>query len=145
MFNPMPDISQRAIIIFYVCVVVLSGCNYNSKAPSDGKRRPINNGFVLHCLLYGHLIFLTRNYVLQVRIAAFPMRSDYTSYAPRRPASVRPLLYIACVPTTPTTQSDRSKRCHLSWNTRLSLSQCVIYGDKGCRGVRCFVIVVMKP
>lgn len=22
MFNPMPDISQRAIIIFYVCVVV---------------------------------------------------------------------------------------------------------------------------
>lgn len=46
MSNPMPDISQRAIIIFYVCAVVLSGCNYNIKPLSDGKRRPINNAFV---------------------------------------------------------------------------------------------------
>lgn len=67
----------------------LSGCNYNIKALSDGKQRPINNGLVLHCFLYGHLIFLIRNYVLQVKIATFPMRFDYTSYAPRRPAFVR--------------------------------------------------------
>lgn len=50
MSNPMPDISQTAIIIFYVCVVVLSGCNYNIKALSDGKKRHINTGFV--CTVY---------------------------------------------------------------------------------------------
>ena len=38
MFNPMPDISQRAIIIFYVCVVVLSGCDYNVKLLVMGKK-----------------------------------------------------------------------------------------------------------
>lgn len=66
MFNPMPDISQRAIIIFYVCVVVLSGCNYNMKALSDGKKGPINTGFVCTVYFMGTWYFLTCNYVLQV-------------------------------------------------------------------------------
>lgn len=52
MFNPMPDISQREIIIFYVCAVVLSGCNYNIKALSDGKKRRINNGLCLQCFFF---------------------------------------------------------------------------------------------
>lgn len=38
MFNPMPDISQKAIIIFYVCVVISSSCDYNVKALYDRKK-----------------------------------------------------------------------------------------------------------
>lgn len=58
MSNPMPDISQTAIIIFYVCVVVLSGCNYNIKALSDGKKRHINTGFVCTVYFMGTWYFL---------------------------------------------------------------------------------------
>lgn len=58
---PMTDISQRVIIIFYVCVVVLSGCSHNIQAHSDEEKRPINNDFV-HTV-YGHLIFLICNYI----------------------------------------------------------------------------------
>lgn len=58
MFNPIPDISQRAIIIFYVCAVVLSGCDCNIKALSDGKKRPINPGFVCTVYFIGTWYFL---------------------------------------------------------------------------------------
>lgn len=36
MLNPMPDASQKAIIIFYVCVVISSSCDYSVDALSDG-------------------------------------------------------------------------------------------------------------
>lgn len=71
MFNPMPDISHRAIIIFYVCVVVLSGCDDNIKALSDGKKKPINNGFACTVYFMGTWYFLLAIMFYKYRLLLF--------------------------------------------------------------------------
>lgn len=71
MFNPMPDISQKAIIIFYVCVVISSSCDYNVKGLCDRKKSGLS-------IMVKQPLQITCSYALQVQIATFEIHFDYT-------------------------------------------------------------------
>lgn len=110
---PMTDISQRVIIILYVCVVVLSGCSHNTQAHSDKEET------------YQHLWALDFSYLQLYFISTDHYISNTSTNAPQGMVSVcidQRLYTVYTFFPTMLLLSRCSKSCHWGWNTRLWLS-----------------------
>lgn len=87
-----------------------------------GKKETYQYQLCFQCLLYGHLIFLTCSYVLQVQIAVFQIHFDiYLLKIPTTIVFVTIILTFMCIYYCSCTyilamplHSNCSKRCHLS-------------------------------